>query len=379
MNKRLRWTQEEDEWLKNNYLKVGIDACVKVLPNRTKDAIWARVHQTFGLKLPPKWTDEQIDYLIKNYNTKPLAEIEQYLSKTKREIFGKAHGIGLKLGRYYTGLNKRRYSFNENYFEKIDSWEKAYWLGWIWSDGSINLTSRTLRFNLQKRDSRILEALRDSLESNYPLTTKKNNEFEYTCFSVGSPKMIDDLMHLNVKPNKTICQNIPNINEEFMDGFLLGIFDGDGSVYKAGRGYTRISFSGTKACMIFIRNFLMRKLNISIPEVREVIHTCLFARLDIQAQKDVKLVYEFLYKRAEIMLKRKESIFREANKFQYKEKKVPFDGVTKFKKRYMARIAYAKQKEFLGYFDTAEEASAAYQKRLAELNSGNVVIPLKTK
>ena len=30
-----------------------------------------------------------------------------------------------------------RYSFNKNIFDEIDTEEKAYWLGFLWSDGTV--------------------------------------------------------------------------------------------------------------------------------------------------------------------------------------------------------------------------------------------------
>ena len=37
---------------------------------------------------------------------------------------------------------------NENYFEHIDSTDKAYWLGWIISDGSITNNPNKYKFQL---------------------------------------------------------------------------------------------------------------------------------------------------------------------------------------------------------------------------------------
>lgn len=35
----------------------------------------------------------------------------------------------------------RKYQLNDAYFQTIDTEEKAYWLGFIWADGSIEQTS----------------------------------------------------------------------------------------------------------------------------------------------------------------------------------------------------------------------------------------------
>lgn len=38
----------------------------------------------------------------------------------------------------------RKYNYNDNYFENIDTEEKAYWLGFIAADGSIVNNNRAL-------------------------------------------------------------------------------------------------------------------------------------------------------------------------------------------------------------------------------------------
>ena len=42
------------------------------------------------------------------------------------------------------------YTLNENYFEKIDTPRKAYWLGFLYADGYNNETHHTVRLSLQK-------------------------------------------------------------------------------------------------------------------------------------------------------------------------------------------------------------------------------------
>jgi len=51
-------------------------------------------------------------------------------------------------------LNKRvnKYSFNEDYFEKIDTEDKAYFLGFIVADGSVN----EVRLNISQKEPDIL-------------------------------------------------------------------------------------------------------------------------------------------------------------------------------------------------------------------------------
>lgn len=44
----------------------------------------------------------------------------------------------------------RKYKFDENFFENIDTEEKAYWLGFIYADGAV--FKRTLSIRLSTKD-----------------------------------------------------------------------------------------------------------------------------------------------------------------------------------------------------------------------------------
>ena len=54
------------------------------------------------------------------------------------------------------------YKYNENFFEKIDSPRKAYWLGFLYADGCIldQRKSKILEITLSKNDKNHLQKLK---------------------------------------------------------------------------------------------------------------------------------------------------------------------------------------------------------------------------
>ena len=65
---------------------------------------------------------------------------------------------------------KFKYSFNENYFEKIDSFDKAYWLGFIAADGYITKSTNgqnVLGINLGEKEP--LEKFKFCINSDHPI------------------------------------------------------------------------------------------------------------------------------------------------------------------------------------------------------------------
>lgn len=105
------------------------------------------------------------------------------------------------------GKVNRTYYLNENYFENIDSDEKAYWIGFIASDGCIYQSNDNrqdmLSIILSSKDKKHLEKLKKALETNKPLSTRKKDNFEYVSFQISSNKISKDLQKIGITPRKT--------------------------------------------------------------------------------------------------------------------------------------------------------------------------------
>lgn len=69
-----------------------------------------------------------------------------------------------------------KYTFNKDYFERIDSKDKAYFLGLLYADGcnSISATQGqcTIVINLHEKDRSILDIFNKYIGSNKPLSYK---------------------------------------------------------------------------------------------------------------------------------------------------------------------------------------------------------------
>ena len=153
---------------------------------------------------------------------------------------------------------KRRH----NYFKKIDSHQKAYFVGLIASDGSVYnkkekhpTTQNTMQVSLKTHDEYILDVLHKELE-----TGRKCHRIASTgvsTFQIASDQIYDDLSQYGIVPNKTWDLNIKNIPKEFIPSFLLGYFDGDGSIYDAPTiSKTNVGICGTESCINSISKLL---------------------------------------------------------------------------------------------------------------------------
>lgn len=139
-------------------------------------------------------------------------------------------------------MNPRKYTFNYEYFKKIDSEEKAYWLGFIYADGSVREISQNcgeLRISLVTEGKKHLEKLAKAL--NYsgfvsgPYTMKWSYKgvartSEYWSLTLCEYNFFKDLVNLGVVPNKTYLVQFPNIPTDLHRHFIRGLFDGDGCI-----------------------------------------------------------------------------------------------------------------------------------------------------
>ena len=91
------WTQEEDEFIRQNYGIKSIKEIAEYL-GRTEVACRARVSKALGRKkkstLP--WIEEEDEYLRQNYGTKSLKEIAEYLGRSEYECKCRVSEFGLK-------------------------------------------------------------------------------------------------------------------------------------------------------------------------------------------------------------------------------------------------------------------------------------------
>jgi hypothetical protein len=147
-------------------------------------------------------------------------------------------------------------SFIEDYFKIIDTKEKAYWIGWLLTDGGV-MKDNDIQLSLSSHDAYILHLLEDDLHLSGKVFLYCDDK--YARFHIGSVNMCKDLEQYGIVPNKTLALKFPkNIPEELETHLLRGMFDGDGGFtigvstkfYKhRNKSYTRpyqeLSFTGT--------------------------------------------------------------------------------------------------------------------------------------
>ncbi|MBQ3514435.1 MAG: hypothetical protein IJA32_11675 [Lachnospiraceae bacterium] len=177
--------------------------------------------------------DKQKEEIVKQYENKTSTELAEHYGVNRGQITKIWHDNNL------IGKDRHKYPFDYNYFENINTPDKAYFLGFLAADGNVfkrdkGKNQAIIKLSLQKSDKNILEVFKIYLDSQQPLyitETINNNYVNYMyTLELVSDKMAQDLQKYNIAPNKTYNYSIINLNKDLMPHFFRGYFDGDGSI-----------------------------------------------------------------------------------------------------------------------------------------------------
>jgi len=220
-------------------------------------------------------------------------------------------------GREHIIANKK-YSIDENYFEKIDTEDKSYWLGFLYADGYVRLhkeRSGQLVIKLKNTEVKHLELFNKCLNSNYPILNDIKSEVivdgkihtSLVCIlNIYNTKLVKDLFKLGCINKKSMIIEFPNfLNDELLRHFIRGYFDGDGSISNL-----CISFvSGSYNFLFSLKNYLNKKI-IGIEKEFDINNVEKnYFYISFTNEKFFTNFYNFIYKNSHIFLKRKKDKF----------------------------------------------------------------------
>jgi len=161
-----------------------------------------------------------------------------------------------------------KYHYNYNTFKVINSREKAYWLGFLYADGFVS--GRTTGIRLSIRDKKHLEKFATFIKTNKKVTTGEQDSFgvitEYAEIRIYSIEIVEDLISLGCVERKSLILNFPSkeqVPSKYMNDFIRGYFDGDGSISTNGKsnGF-KISIIGTKDFLQVIKEHFGLKVKL---------------------------------------------------------------------------------------------------------------------
>lgn len=244
-----------------------------------------------------------------------------------------AAGLGVTSPAVYLALSKNgisarplsSYSKEEaiehGFFSKIDSAEKAYWLGFLLTDGCVTKRGEII-VSLKATDASHLALWRTAVGSQRRISIsgrmKSFAGYRWFCRTarlvIKSNRLAADLFGLGVTPAKTGHTIYPSgIPAELESHFWRGAVDGDGWLcwVKSGkRQQLVLGFTGDLPMVQAFRNFVTRHTPTQAQITRNGLKLFKFQVTDTYAYA----IAELLYRGSAVSLSRKRNIFMEAQK-----------------------------------------------------------------
>lgn len=255
-----------------------------------------------------EWNDSEIEFIKDNLQKLSFAEMAVHLNRTRSSVQLKCSKMGVKKG--------SKYFYNKDYFEKIDSEEKAYWLGFIAGDGYIVKAERNaeLGIELNEIDYEHLKKFNKCLKGNVEVGFRKRfdertkNEYKMCFIRFYSNKLVDDLIKLGITPNKSLSICFPTIQQKYYVPFLRGYFDANGCIsFNKKRNCISCDYASGSIDMInSLRKILFEEYGINSYIIQEKTKTI---RLYIKGMKNAFNFCNLIYKDSNIHLPRKYNKF----------------------------------------------------------------------
>jgi len=207
----------------------------------------------------------------------------------------------------------RKYTLDESFFDRIDTEEKAYWLGFITADGCVTRNSY-LQIGLNIRDIDHLHKFLHALKSTHPVHKREYESRLSARIDIRSDRLVNALGTLGIFPRKSLtvkpCDAIP---DSLLIPYWRGIFDGDGCLSITRPKHRNIevsliSLAGSKSIIDGFSDFIVSNTDIVNPGYigpRGKIFYVQWQSLG-QTQKIARL----LYHGADIFLDRKYAMYQ---------------------------------------------------------------------
>lgn len=212
----------------------------------------------------------------------------------------------------------RKYEIDLNFFKKIDSEFKAYFLGLAYADG--NLSRNCLEISLIYSDRKILSDISKQIYGQIILSERKGRKVsinnknyknkKQARFRIVSKEIAKDFRKYGLVENKTFLIRIPKIDKKLIPHFIRGYFDGDGCVFVDYKNNTnhKVNIISNKNFCNDIKKIVDSELKInSYVKLKKNKIFC----FDIYGRKQIVTFLDWIYKDCTIKLNRKFKKYQE--------------------------------------------------------------------
>lgn len=258
------------------------------------------------------WSKEEDDILKKYYNPENVELVlPLLLRRTRKAIWDHARLLGLS-----NKLEKRVYK--KNVF-KTWTEESAYWLGFLYADGSMAKDLHAISLEISKKDLDHISKFRDWVSPGAKIYERTRGKLTFVNYQISNTIICKRLFNLGLIPNKSMKSNFPKaIPKEYYRHFIRGLSDGDGSVgsyiRKGSKGKDlNWSLLASEKILLKIKEIVKEELDIDINIYYQDSKNMILTYIHVSHLKAQKIL-NWLYKDSNIFLERKYIPFVEYTK-----------------------------------------------------------------
>lgn len=270
-------------------------------------------------------SEYRISSYLKNNGVTIRRGYKKSLGKYKegKELFLKGNSIcqisdilGVSRSRFSQYLRKEgieikalphKIKFDNTVFKKIDTEEKAYWLGFLYADGCVGENRNQVELGLSEKDKTHVYKFRDFIKSTHKISLRNNKLGNSYRIIVEDVNMHKDLINLGCTPRKSLTLKFPTedqVPKYLLSHFIRGYFDGDGGFTNTDKTLC-INILGTKEFLEGLKNEVFILNNKKIYPMSYKCNNKNTYRIQFGSRKDIKIFLDYIYKNSNINLDRK--------------------------------------------------------------------------
>ncbi len=197
--------------------------------------------------------------------------------------------------------NQYRIVKNEDIFSEIDNEYKAYWLGFLYADGSVSANGNRVELGLAAKDLDHIIKFKNFIDIDNKIAYReKTNSYRY---SFKNKKIKQDLIKQGCVPQKSLVLKFPNQNQvsnNLIHHFMRGYIDGDGYIMNTEKS-KGIGFIGTESFILSA----IQVFNLKPNKIHNVHREDGAKKYQLAAKKEMMEFLHLLYNNAKIYLDRK--------------------------------------------------------------------------
>lgn len=203
---------------------------------------------------------------------------------------------------FIKGHATKKYQFNRNRFNVVETEEDAYWLGFFFADGFVKDKKGTFGLHLAIKDLQHLEKFKKFMSSNQPIIIKDN----FCRLEIADKDYLNVLHMYGLVQGKSKSIGFPEILIQYVNHFIRGIFDGDGWITY---NKTQLTFGiiGNESIVADIQIKLIEECSLPFNKLlQDKRHKGNWVRSVVYGgNKHCQRIFDYLYKDASIFLERK--------------------------------------------------------------------------